>query len=69
MMVKEYRTSWKACIPSRPDDLADYYMNDEPEDENADDDNGDISEKMDRGGMDLNDSSIDSDDNELGIGS
>jgi hypothetical protein len=40
MLVKEYRTSWQAFIPKRPDDPADYYMNNESEDE--DDGNGNI---------------------------
>jgi hypothetical protein len=43
-------------------------MNDEPEDENADDDNEDICDEMDQGGMNLNeDSIIDSNDDELGL--
>jgi hypothetical protein len=46
MMVKEYRTSWKAFVPKRPDDPADYtaYMDDKSEGEYADDGNGDISD-------------------------
>ncbi len=40
MLVKEYRTSWQAFIPKRPDDPADYYMNNESGDE--DDGNGNI---------------------------
>ncbi len=70
MMVKEFRSSWKTFIPKRPDDPADYYMNDQPEDENGDDGDGDISDEMNQGEMGgQDDSSIDSDDDELGLGS
>jgi hypothetical protein len=67
MMVKEYRNSWKAFVPKRPDDPADYYVDDEYEGENADDGNGDISDEMNQG-MGPDDSSLDTeDDDELNL--
>ena len=59
MMVKEYRTSWKAFIPKRPDDPADYYMHDEPEEEtdNAEDDDGTNGDEMNLLLNDLDESS------------
>ena len=71
MMVKDYRTSWKAFIPRRPDDPADYYMNDEPEDENTEPmmTTETLATEWTKGMDLLDDSSIDSDDAELGLGS
>jgi hypothetical protein len=60
MMVQEYPTTWE-LIPSHDDNPADYYMNDEPEDE--DDINDDMNQQ--HGQMNRRDC-IDDDDDELG---
>jgi hypothetical protein len=63
MMVKEYPTSWKAFIPKRPDDPADYYINNELDDQTHADDSNETDQEQ----MGLNDS--DDDDDDFGLGS